>query len=305
MGIMYLIFSDKITFESLIGKILPASFKSTTAGRIISVRSLGKDLYFFGIAKRLSSIASTSIHYGAFCLLIFPFGFYYFSKSHGFSRLLYLGFIILTFLMAFFAQARTALVLMSLIIFAYTLIALNNKVKLFHPYAYFTLVFSYIFLFLFAFIFMFYKEIIYISEVFFIINRASSFEHRQEIYERTIHEILRNPILGYGTQRSVEDMFYPIGSHSWYLSILYKHGVFGLLSFVFFYLGLLWLMIKRLVFAIHSSRHRIMICYTFIVLFLSHALLVLTIEPIVDAMHIFILAIIAGLALSIGRLLLE
>jgi len=305
MGILYLIFSDTITFESILGKVLPSSIKSTTAGRIISIRSLGKDLYFFGLTKRLSSISSTSIHYGAFCLITFPFGFYYYFKSRGFLKILYLGFIVLSVMMCFFAQARAALIIMCLVIFIFTLIALNNKIKYLHPYTYFSIVFTYTVIFLLGFVFIFYKEIMQAMEIFFIINRASSFEHRQEIYSRTIQELLENPILGYGTQRSVEDMFYPIGSHNWYLSVLYKHGIFGFISFLLFYLGLIWLTFKLLGKAITLLRDRIMICYTFLILFVSHALLVLTIEPIVDAMHIFMFAIISGLTLSLGKLLLK
>jgi O-antigen ligase len=276
---MYLILSDSITFESILGKFLPASIKSTTAGRIISIRSLGKDLYFFGLTKRLSSISSTSIHYGAFSLITFPFGFYYFIKSSGYVKILYLGFILITLLMCLFAQARAALIIMCLVIFAFTLIGLNNKIKLLHPYAYFSIVFSYIVLFLGAFTFIFYDEILYVIEVFFIINRASSFEHRQEIYSRTIQELFENPILGYGTQRSVEDMFYPIGSHNWYLSVLYKHGIFGFITFLLFYLGLLWLSLRLFSKAISYYKDKVILCYTFLILFISHALLVLTIEP--------------------------
>lgn len=58
-------------------------------------------------------------------------------------------------------------------------------------------------------------------------------ESRQSIYKATIQGFLENPFFGYGTQRDVESLGpYPIGSHSGYLGVLYKYGIFGFVLYI-------------------------------------------------------------------------
>lgn len=58
---------------------------------------------------------------------------------------------------------------------------------------------------------------------------SGSFESRIEVYISTFLEYLKRPILGWGTERDIPGFPYPMGSHSYYLGILFKQGVFGLI----------------------------------------------------------------------------
>jgi O-antigen ligase len=51
---------------------------------------------------------------------------------------------------------------------------------------------------------------------------------RTEVYRATLSGIAERPVLGWGTERDVEGLLYPAGSHSYYLGVAYKHGLVGL-----------------------------------------------------------------------------
>jgi O-antigen ligase len=68
--------------------------------------------------------------------------------------------------------------------------------------------------------------------------RQGSIGARTRIYQDSIAGIERRPIFGFGTERDreVKAAKLPTGSHSYYLGVLYKHGIVGLICF----LGLWW-----------------------------------------------------------------
>ena len=63
-----------------------------------------------------------------------------------------------------------------------------------------------------------------------------SFNSRFGVYEASIAGFLERPFFGWGTERDVEGLALPAGSHSEYIAALYRQGLFGLFAFV----GLLW-----------------------------------------------------------------
>jgi O-antigen ligase len=63
-------------------------------------------------------------------------------------------------------------------------------------------------------------------------SRGASTEHRVTVYQYTIQGWLERPFFGWGTERDIPDFKFPAGSHSYYLSILYRQGIFGLLVFI-------------------------------------------------------------------------
>jgi O-antigen ligase len=73
---------------------------------------------------------------------------------------------------------------------------------------------------------------------------SGSLRSRLIIYMSTIDQAGKSPWIGYGTQRSnIAGMPYPAGSHSTYLSILYKFGAAGLLVYLLLYAGVFgWLL---------------------------------------------------------------
>jgi hypothetical protein len=67
---------------------------------------------------------------------------------------------------------------------------------------------------------------------------SGSASARSYIYSQTLLGVLERPVLGWGTERdSITNASfpYPIGSHSYYLGILYKHGIIGLVLLLSIY----------------------------------------------------------------------
>jgi len=59
-----------------------------------------------------------------------------------------------------------------------------------------------------------------------------SVESRTTVYEATVRGFLERPIFGWGTERDIRESLFPAGSHSYYLSILYKNGIAGIFIFL-------------------------------------------------------------------------
>lgn len=279
-------------FNSLLGFLLPAGIKSTSMGQIISVRSIGKELHFLGLGTRLSSIFSTSIHYASYLLLSIPW-LIYIAQTEPKKKFLRWAIVIFSLLMLLMAQARTATLVMLGMIFVMILLSLSNKIKRLDFFSYVGSIGFFVFSFLLAFFIVFYQEILDLVELVFVVSRATSMEQRFAVYTNTFSYILQNPILGHGTQIQLDSMKYPLGSHNWYFSILFKQGVFGLLFFIMFYIGLLYRSIRILIITWRSPKYKFL-SITFFIVFLGHVLLTLTLEPVVDAMHLYTLGLIAG-----------
>lgn len=80
-------------------------------------------------------------------------------------------------------------------------------------------------------------------------EKGHSNEGRMDNYEQVVEEVtndFRHFALGYGTQRTVANLAVPLGSHSTYLGILFRHGALGLGLFCGF-LGVVWLRLVRMV----------------------------------------------------------
>lgn len=58
--------------------------------------------------------------------------------------------------------------------------------------------------------------------------RGGSAQDRAAIYLNSIESWLQRPVFGWGTQRDVPGVYYPLGSHSMYLGTLYQRGAIGL-----------------------------------------------------------------------------
>lgn len=75
----------------------------------------------------------------------------------------------------------------------------------------------------------------------FVFARGSgSFYGRSEVYRVTLEQFAERPFFGWGTERDIPDFPFPAGSHSYYLGILYKHGLFGLIAFLGFLISIWW-----------------------------------------------------------------
>lgn len=64
-------------------------------------------------------------------------------------------------------------------------------------------------------------------ENFVMARGPGSFNDRFLVYQHTLDDLSQRPLLGWATERDIPDFYYPAGSHSYYLGILYKHGLIG------------------------------------------------------------------------------
>ena len=87
-----------------------------------------------------------------------------------------------------------------------------------------------------------------------IINTFSEFRKgstiwRARLYQLTLSEALKKPVLGYGFKPRTEDFPVPIGSHSTFIGMIYKTGFLGLVVFLLFWVSVLrkwWIQKKYL-----------------------------------------------------------
>jgi len=131
----------------------------------------------------------------------------------------------------FFTTARVSF-LSFLIGFVYFLIFF--KMKRDNRYLFF-LFFSFVLLL----ILIVYRDVIVEGLRLLLLARGEgSASSRSLVYYTTLKEFWERPVFGWGTERDVEGLGYPAGSHSHYLGILYKQGLLGFITFVGIYISL-------------------------------------------------------------------
>jgi len=69
--------------------------------------------------------------------------------------------------------------------------------------------------------------------------RAESTSFRINLYEKTLEEAVKKPVLGYGFKPLEEDATFPIASHSSFVGIIYRSGFLGFGLLVFFFAAVL------------------------------------------------------------------
>ena len=174
--------------------------------------------------KRINSIFPYANIYAAALIMVLPFQVFLLSISRGWRRILTLGNIFLVSLNVFFTYSRSALL---------------------------ALVFGFLgFRFLRGSRFLGFlkKPVILISLVvllllFFLVLRGPLLESkswstsvRSLIFEKSIESWKEKPVFGWGTDRNMEVVgesprLPPLGSHFYYLTILYRYGLAGLILF--------------------------------------------------------------------------
>jgi O-antigen ligase len=84
--------------------------------------------------------------------------------------------------------------------------------------------------------------------------REDSTEGRMMLYKVTLEQVFEKPFFGWGTYRKYpNNPSWPyLGSHSTFLSFLYRLGIFGAISFV----ALIWLILKNVVFLLRKNDDR-------------------------------------------------
>ncbi|GIV91222.1 MAG: hypothetical protein KatS3mg087_2167 [Patescibacteria group bacterium] len=215
-------------FVSLIGRFLPEFITNTVYGSAIAIKTIGSTDFFYGLGYyfRVSSFWSFAGMY-AFGIAIFvPVSIWciiYDKKLRLWHTLTFLG---VSFSLIF-TTARVAIIA----VLATSLIVLTIKSSWF-----LRIILGVVLLWV-----LLLTGLFAIDDIFGLFLYRS-FNDRLDIYTETIKWILRNPLFGYATERDVSTVLYPLGSHSTYLGILFKYGIFGFTAWICY----IFLVVKNL-----------------------------------------------------------
>jgi O-antigen ligase len=242
VGVVNFFFSStRIEITSMISFFLPDSLLSTSFGSILAVRNFGAMDNFILIGQyfRVNSLFLFATMFASVLALSFPFLIFLKKISKGFWSNFFCNFaILITILALVFTTGRVAIfaLIIGFLYFRF-FIRPDKIIKIIYLGA-----FACVSL---AIIVFFMQDSLFIDFVNLILNSRGegSKMTRIQIYINSLESLKEHFIIGWGTQRDVSGMHYPLGSHSFYLGILYKYGILGFSSFLCF-LVLVWKKIK-------------------------------------------------------------
>ena len=134
--------------------------------------------------------------------------------------------------------------------------------------------------------------------------KTHSNEGRVELYSKTVQRLLESPIsvvLGRGTQETIPGLTVPLGSHSMYLGVLFRHGVVGLGLFLLAMLGLVTRLIACMRFRNNQARDSLSATILFCILaFLIQGLV--TELDVVDVFYSQFIWTLIGLGMAASRI---
>lgn len=300
IAISYFVFGSW-KYNSIIGELLPAGFSDTMTGRNVLLRAVGKELYLLGLSERLKSIYSSAIHFGAVLMLSVSIAMFFIFTSRGWKKIMYLVVAASSVTLLVYSQSRTAIALTAIMIPAILIAGTLARSRLFNTTTA-TLVAGISLLGISALAALLWPEVSALVQDVFVESRASSFDSRSEIYIKTLRWLMVNPLFGYGTQVDVPGLSYPLGSHNWYLGIWFKHGAIALLCFIGFAYFLARSAIKNMFkdYVVAGSKFMAISLGVWAIGYLA---LCMTIEPIVDAIHVFLAGCVFGIILSTPKLM--
>lgn len=227
-------------FPSPLSPILPGGLASTTYGRQLAERNLGAPAWFFGLGDyfRVESVFTFATFFALALVVGIPIVLYLRRTARsrrirflwgavavllGINMIYTTGRVsILSLILAgqlvFLWQRPRLLMLASLLVFSlgYLLVGTERGQRLVRT-ATFAAAYA---------------------------RGGGSVEGRGAVYRSTLVGIRERPFFGWGTERDLPGQKYPAGSHSYYLGMLYKHGIFGFASLVLFF-GAIWTSIQR------------------------------------------------------------
>lgn len=227
--------------HSLIGQLLPGSVAATSYGQVISVRVLGQLSWFsgLGIYYRLNSFFLFSNHFSSALIYVIPFFFLRLSQARGVKKLLPgLSILLLLFnLILTTGRVATLSLLVGALYFS-----------LFHSLYRRTIRGLVAFILTLAVLLLLFTTVLEMTSVsgsggvlgqtsevieqFTFARGEGSFTNRSGVYEATLAGFRQRPLFGWGTERDVEGLNIPAGSHSEYLAALYRQGLLGFVAII-------------------------------------------------------------------------
>lgn len=229
IGLLGIIDISRPQFSSLFGQLLPASISDTGYGQQIANRSTGNMAWFrlFGGYFRVSSFFMFSTMYAAALAISIPIAAYFCRVGTWRSRSLSAVILGLLIVNLVFTTGRMAMV--GLV--AGLLVLILQNPNTFWKVVTTTLITAGI-----AASLLWIPEgsVTGVVDEFVFARGEGSPLTRLTIYQSTLEGLIQRPMFGWGTERDivgVEGMTLPAGSHSYYLGMAYKHGLFGLAVF--------------------------------------------------------------------------
>jgi len=235
-------------FQSLAGRVLPEAITQTSYGRAIALRTVGQWSWFAGLGLyyRLNSFFLFSNHFSSVLVYAIPFLFYKIGRVRGWRRALVILGILLLIIDLIYTTGRVALL---------SLLAGAAYFALFHaPRRRAIQILSAIALAIALWLAALSAAGEFISaserpgvvggvvdafEGFVFARGSGSYTSRFGVYQATIEGFLQRPLFGWGTERDVEGLDLPAGSHSEYFAALYRQGLLGLVALLGL-LGSVW-----------------------------------------------------------------
>jgi len=229
-------------FRTLGGMLLPASLADTALGQNISVRSLGWTSWFSGLGSyfRVRGTFLWPTSYAPVLVMTIPVAMLFVRRSRNvFVSALLLVLALVLSVNLVFTTGRVALVaLLAGLAYWYFVgrVGAGNLVRivavvvaslvaagamLIEPTA---------------------LDVKGQVETLALARGTGSPTARLTIYRSTLEGFMQRPLLGWGTERTIvgvaDGFIYPAGSHSYFLGVLYRHGVVGLAFFVMLWVAI-------------------------------------------------------------------
>jgi O-antigen ligase len=224
------IIPDKMSFATPITKLLPESIRSSEfLSEILYPSISGYHQQFFGIrVKRISSLFLFPNYFAAAIIIIFPFQVFLFNTTQGIKKLFVLLNSVLLLICLIFTYSRSA-ILGLFIGFIYFVYLQRRKKERQKNQKLSHLAITVIVLVL---VFLILTIISTMTQI-----KPMSIQARTTILKYTLHSWSESPIFGWGTQRNMEvvgesSSLPPLGSHSTFLSLLYRYGLSGFILFL-------------------------------------------------------------------------
>jgi len=214
-------------FEAPSKYLIPEGLKSFGLVRAIYTKAISTiDFSRWGMFIRPTSFFIGSTAYGTSLVIVIPLTYFLMTSKKGIKKFFWFITFILLLINLIFNASRGAI----LSLFIATVFFIYKKMQ-----NYKKIIITFFLMIILLFIYSsFGYESIHQSVINFRGGSAKgSKEDRMVIYKATIEQVLSRPFFGYGTQRDMPDIsFYPVGSHSGYLGVLYRYGIAGFLLYI-------------------------------------------------------------------------
>lgn len=219
----------RVQFKSLTGYFMPGSIAKTGYGSVIAVRNVGFYNWFMGIGTyfRVSSFFLYSTMFSSTLAITLPIALFLRNINKGMKRNFYTFSVIVMGLSLLFTTGRVAIMAIFVGYILFCFVSLRSLALKFSIVG-MALLFCSLFL-----LWLEQSGILYqIIDLVLYSRGEGSANTRGKIYVQTFNSFLERPFFGWGTERDVKGLAYPLGSHSYYLGTLYKQGVVGFTLFV-------------------------------------------------------------------------